>query len=832
MYTLEHTKISVRCCTVKRLCFIFLVLVLGGCYAFAQDLGQIGKAKPLTLTGGVAANAVWYNGAANRAPLTYVLTGNVNLNISGVYNIPLTFSYSNLKFNSSNPFSFNRLSINPSYKWVTTHIGDVNMTFSPYTLSGHQFTGFGADLTPKGAFECSLMLGRLLKASEFNTEDPQSQPAFNRIGYGLKLGYKKERYGLKAIVFGAKDDDNSLTTLVPTTFELQAKANVVGSIEANIQPVNKLNFDVVYAQSLITQDTNAEGASSENSPLAALIQTNASTTRVEAYKANVSYQVGQGTVGVGYEYVDPEYRTFGAYFFNNDLEHVTANASQTIFNNKVTIAVNGGIQRDDLNNQKQSQLQRIVSAVNVNYTLNEKLNLSGSYSSFQSFTNIKNQFDRINEVGLNTAVVDTLDFQQISQNATFNTNYTLKSTEINNQSITFNASYQAANNSQDGGAAASGNSQFYNGSSSYTLAFPKRHLTFSGHFNATFNTIGADEILTLGPSLSVSKGFLDNSLRTTAAVSYNSNQNNGITDAQITNLRLNSAYALKKKHNFTLALLSQFRTGVSTAQDITATFGYNYTFDKISPTLKGLKRKTAQEATVTFTYRDSVYGNTQAAIVKQLDVLQNQSHFAFIPQQKRDALTQRREALANLNNGDTFKLEALAFLDDLYSYEDFVQGYDTTVFNILSTLGEDMERLDRTFEKAYVRALAALENHGLHGKTPEARKHAGAAQQKVYNERAAQKAKAQARLVAHRWMLPIIKGYNTLERIAHPDALLKTLMAKEKDAMYLMQDEGKSKEDIQLYLIQQIIDYYCKAALAHTKTEDDIALKYIKKFIK
>ncbi len=827
MRKLSNRGRKTKCRTTWCVRIIAVLIVLGYTRGYSQDLGQIGKAKPLTITGGVAANAVWYDGAANRAPLTYVLTGNVNLNISGVYDIPLSFSYSNLRFNSSNPFSFNRLSIHPSYKWIATHIGDVSTTFSPYTLSGHQFTGFGADLTPKGSFQLSIMLGRLLKASEFNAEDPQSQPAFNRIGYGFKLGYKKEKYNVNLILFNAKDDPTSLRNPVPTTLELQAKENSVGSIEASIKPTSKLSFAFVFANSIITEDVEAGGTNNENSPLTGFIKNNASTTGFVAYNANVSYQVGQGTVGASYEYVDPEYRTFGAYFFNNDLEHVTLNASQSIFNSKVTIAVNGGIQRDDLNSQKQSQLQRVVSAVNLTYTPNEKLNLSGSYSSFQSFTNIKNQFDRVNEVGLETAILDTLDFQQISQNATFNTNYTLKSTEHKKHNISFNASYQAANNSQEGATATSGNSQFYNGSTSYTLAFPKKHLTFSSNFNATINTIGVDETVTLGPSLSASKGFLENSLRTTAAVSYNSNQNNGVTDAQITNLRINSAYALQKKHNFTLALLAQFRTGATNVQDLTATFGYNYTFDKIAPTLKRAKRKPSQDAPITFTYRDSVYGNTQAAVAKQLDVLQNNSHFAFIPQQKKETLTQRREALTSINNGDTFKLEALAFLEDLYSYEDFVKGYDATVYNILTILGEDMERLDRTFEKAYIRALAAVENHGLHSKTAEARKKAAVAQQNTYSNRVEQKKQAQARLVAHRWMLPIIKGYNTLGDVAHPDALLKTVMEKQKEIMYTMQDQGKSKEDIQLYLIQQIIDYYCKAALEHTKTENAVELKYL-----
>lgn len=51
---------------------------------------QLGKEKWLRYNGGVAANAVYFDGTANRQDLTYYLTGNLNFNIAGVYNIPLS----------------------------------------------------------------------------------------------------------------------------------------------------------------------------------------------------------------------------------------------------------------------------------------------------------------------------------------------------------------------------------------------------------------------------------------------------------------------------------------------------------------------------------------------------------------------------------------------------------------------------------------------------------------------------------------------------------------------------------------------------------------------
>ncbi len=802
-------------------------MLLCGLFTHSQDLGQIGKAKLFKTTGGIAANVVGYEGAANRAPFTYFLTGAININVSGVFNVPLSFSYSNLKFTSSNPFSFNRLSIHPSYKWVTTHIGDVSMTFSPYTLNGHQFTGFGADLTPEGPLQFSVMYGRLLEASEFNTEDAQSEPAFKRIGYGFKTHYKKENYGVGVVLFKAKDDENSIENPVPLELEVQPQENIVASLEANVQPLSKLNLALVYASSVITENLNTEGAAT-SSVLGRLIDANASTNTYKAYNATVSYQIGQGTVGAGYEYIDPQYRTFGAYFFNNDLEHVTVNATQAIFNNKVTVAVNGGIQRDDLDNTKSSQLQRVVSAVNIGYTPNEKLNIATSYSSFQSFTNIKNQFERINEVNLQASAVDTLDFQQISQNATLNTNYTFKATETKTQNLNLDVSYQEAVSRQGGTTTANGDSKFYNASTSYALGYPAHHFSISAAFNATYNTIAADESIIFGPSLAISKQFLEKKLRTTSALSYNQSQTNGSTEAEVANLRLNGAYTLKEKHNLTLSVLTQLRTANETSQDFTVTFGYNYTFDNLTPGPRQPKRKktsSLNDAPVQFTYRDSVYGKTQGEIYRKLVQLQTNSHFAFIPKQKKEQLTAQREALATLNHAEEFKLKAIAFLDDLYSYEDFVAGYDARVFSILTELGKDMKRLDYTFEKSYVRAAQALENHGLHKRTVAERATAAPALQNAYNARLKHKKEAQARLVAHRWMLPLIEGYTNLAHVRQPDAYLKAVMTAEKEVMYEMKENGKTKQEIELYLISKMIAYYCKVSVEHTDPED-FELKY------
>ena len=163
---------------------LFLLISLVG-YTQNIDIENVGKAKPIQVSGMVSANGVYYdsNQNNNREPFTYFLRGNLNVSIYG-FAVPISYSFTNQGENLDYalPFDFNRISLHPKYKWVTAHIGSVAMTFSPYTLNGHQFTGGGVDLTPPGAFKVSAMAGRLLKATP-DDGDERNRSCF--FSYGL-----------------------------------------------------------------------------------------------------------------------------------------------------------------------------------------------------------------------------------------------------------------------------------------------------------------------------------------------------------------------------------------------------------------------------------------------------------------------------------------------------------------------------------------------------------------------------------------------------------------------------------------------------------------------
>ena len=208
--------------------------------------------------------------------------------------------------------------------------------------------------------------------------------------------------------------------------------------------------------------------------------------------------------------------------------------------------------------------------------------------------------------------------------------------------------------------------------------------------------------------------------------------------------------------------------------------------------------------------------------------IQKHLHFDHIPEYKKEELTILRLEVVDEKKSSEYKEKALTFLKELYSYEDFLAGYHQLVFDMLQELRKDMLRLDYAFEKAFVKAKIAVDNHSLHNKTEEQHKLASEALQTRYEELQKNSEVALARLIGHRWTLPIIQSYNTIEKVENPDKYLKEVMELEKDNIFMMVDQNKSEQEVQLYLITQIIDFYLKKSLNYTDP-DKLDLKYIEK---
>lgn len=552
---------------LRRILLLTALLLPGMKPSYAQNIEEVlafRKKTPFKISGSISARTTLFSSQPSEArqSFTYQLTGAVNLSLYELLNIPLSFNLNNYGANFSYPSLPNRLSLHPSYKWVKAHIGDVSMSFGPYTLNGHQFTGLGVELSP-GRWQVSAMAGRLLKRVDADPNIPSLQVGYERWGYGLKTRYEGSTFALGGTVFAARDRDGRISFDIDA-LGIYPKGNIALGLEGSLSLIKDLKLSLEYGLSRMQQDLRSTEVS-----------------YYHALKADVSYSFLGNTLGVGYERIDPGYATLGAYYFNNDYENLTLNYSRSFFDSKLSLALSGGLQRDDLMGQKQEHNKRFVGSAQVGFTPSEALSASVSLSSFQSYRNLKSSFDYIN-ARTPYDNLDTLQFTQLSHSLDADISWRLKQSEAQTQTLSATLSYQEAADRQGRYIQPGQLTRFMNLGTSYSLDLSALDLTLTGGFNVSNNYADRKAVLTLGPSLSLAKRFLKKQLSTGLSLSYNETQEAGHRLAQVYNLRATAGYRFWGKHGLNASVAYQERKLLhavsSPRSSFTSELSYSYSF--------------------------------------------------------------------------------------------------------------------------------------------------------------------------------------------------------------------------------------------------------------
>lgn len=563
-----------------RLVPLFLaVLTLSSGHSIAQNLESIGNEKPVKISGGLSANQIFYasNQKNAREPYNYYLGGQIALDIYGMH-LPFSFTYSNQQSNFRQPF--NQFSIHPSYKWLTGHFGYTSSTYSNYTVNGHIMLGGSLDLTPGENWDIGITAGRLQQAVLGDSLSETNSTAYQRYGYGFKVKYGSQTGFIGLILFRSKDDINSLPAEVIE--ELSPEENLAASISLSKQFLKKLLVQLEYSGSALTRNLYAEKSTQKEHPLAFLpwlLQPRTSTEYYNAYNAAVSYQARTYNIGLRFEQVGADYRTHGSYFFNNNFYNLTLNSSFSALAGRVKILLNIGVQEDDPQNLKLSRSSRFVGSVNLGVNPSEKLNLNLGYSNFTTFTNINRRFldasfltpyDRI----------DTLNYYQVSQNLTLNTNYVIAKSQRSSQTAMANINIMETRDVQ-AEISQPTSSVFITINAGYTLSLLQSGLNLSAMLNWQKDSNVLTGTNVIGPTLALSKSYFDRKLLAAMALSYNKVSGVGLTGSSL-NGRLTGSYRLGESHRFQASIIGVQRSRNSetqtVTQDLTATLGYNYSF--------------------------------------------------------------------------------------------------------------------------------------------------------------------------------------------------------------------------------------------------------------
>ncbi|WP_196239565.1 porin family protein [Flavobacterium cheongpyeongense] len=805
------------------LCIFFACVICRKGYAQDVDLENFYKPN-FKVTGNVNANTMYYTSDMQNSSeqFTYLLSGSLNISAFN-FSVPLFYSITNQGNNLgyTAPFDFNRLSIMPKYKWVKAYIGNVSMTFSPYTLSGFPFKGVGLELTPRSPFKITLMGGQLLKAvSEENASG--GIPVYQRFGYGAKIGFEQPQYKIGWIGFYAKDDVSSLN--ITNDKGVTPKENFVNSLIFSTSLIKNLNLNVEYALSVLTDDVRSKNISGGNLR-DKLFSSKESTSFMNAVNVNFDYNIQKSIIGLTYERIDPNYNTLGALYFNNDLENIALRFARPFYQDKITVTTSLGYQRDDLAKAKKQDTKRVVGSVNMNYSVTDQLNITGSYSNFSTYTNKKlDQFELINNP--NVVQSDTLDYRQLSQNANVNMSYAFG--KKRNQNLNFNYSIAGQANEQGGVIRKGQASTVQNYNLAHSISFIETKMSLNSSLNYTSNEVAQNNNASVGASVGASKKLFKDKLNTNFGVLYNNSQGN-TNSSSVFGVKFNNSYVLLEQHNFNMSIISMFRSSSNAKKynDLTATLNYSYSLDKIKlPAKKEPKKETkiVSDPVLKIKHKEKTYEGTRNEIIKQLQDLQ--LALRPIPKEDSDEL-QHLLTLATLTPDDeSFKEKTLNYLKGYDLNNDILDRYNKYILETLKSLEEEMIREDEGIENDYVMALGRVNKHKMHGVNEQ-----DVTDKISYNsylKLVERKNKKLQPLLIHRRMLNEISILaNISADEMHQNENLSNFNKQELSHFFKMMKDKKTDTEIIEELKIKLIPFYHDLAIKNGK-DAEVEFKYLK----
>ncbi len=566
---------------------ILFWFIIGPSNLHAQNLESVVdsiknfKAKSIKIHGGIRLANTYYAASGinpRRDLFQWLMHANLNISVGG-FSIPFsaTFSEGNKEFNLP---SFLFAGLSPTYKWATVHVGDRVMNFSKYSLSNHNFFGGGVELNP-GNFRFGAMYGRLKRAVAEDLVNLQAiDPSYRRMGTGFNTGFDDGNNKLMLSVFKAWDDETSIP-IVPQETEVLPADNAIISLTGRKAIGKSLSFSGEFARSAYNRDMRSAPVPNNEktafNQVFGLFKPTTSAVYANAYNLKGNYRIKKTNFGLAYERIDPGYITMGSLYFDNDIERYTANMMTRLYKDKVSLSVNGGIERNDLDGEELTTNLRGIGSVNLGYRHNDRLNFSLSYSNFRNTTKLKSFNDPFN-------VVDSIFLAQVSQNINFITTYQLTpGNESKTSSITGIFSYQNAS-SIENDIVTNDPTQFYNSNLIYTYGVNDIGLSTTAAFSLTAGKVQSISNLALSPTLAVQKTFLEEkNLRTSLSVSYSKVYANSNPVSQVFNTGLGITYSFLKGHNVGWQNSFTWRSansgsGVTNFNEFTGVLQYSYQF--------------------------------------------------------------------------------------------------------------------------------------------------------------------------------------------------------------------------------------------------------------
>lgn len=540
----------------------FLILIISVRIVSAQELSNITEQKPFTMNGSVSTLGSLSTGTTTYA--NAALSGVLTPTVYG-FSFPFSFTLSTYGNNYSQPF--NIAGISPSYKWIKTHFGYRNMSFSKYTLNGIQFLGAGIELTPADFVRIGAMSGRFRSAVEEDTLKMGSAiPSYQRNGYAFKLGFGGSTNYIDLSFSRITDDTTSLRKRPIKNLGITPQDNAAVGISSRFS-LSGFSLEAEAGASLLTKNTLSTIVNLDSTNIPKFITQNYTTHLTSsltfAGRAAASYTSPQFGVRAGIEYTEPEYQTLGSTGVYNDYIKWNVAPYFSMLNGSLRLSGNYSTQHDDLFKVKIFETSSNSISGNISYNaLNWGFDINASNSTLSQTTRNINFKD------------DSLRANNSSFNIGLSPRYTLASEELSHMFLlSINSNIFTDKNLK---TAIYSNNSSHSVSASYSCDNSKININYGTNLIYTTNSSAQNNSSSIGFSVNGSKNFLkDNTLSVSSSLSYNHSKYDAIS-YNIVSLSANSTYKITKEDNISLNTNTTFSKGESSSPAINFTGGLNY----------------------------------------------------------------------------------------------------------------------------------------------------------------------------------------------------------------------------------------------------------------
>ena len=278
-------------------------------------------------------------------------------------------------------------------------------------------------------------------------------------------------------------------------------------------------------------------------------------------------------MGLKYRRIDPNYRSLGAYFFDNDIEDYTATAAWSMLNNRLFVSAVAGLQQDNLDNLKPNTMTRFIGSVNAHYTLDQ-------FSAGLHYSNYTSDIEYVLDPEL-----DSLSVVIATQDLGANASYSISDANENRHVITFAANIQEVVDDIDA-PQTSAQSSMLNLNLVYALLLKEGNWNTTTNLNYNQSQLSMVDVNRWGMGAGISKPLMENKL----IMGLNFNYYNASVETQNNiknstfNAHLRCNYRFSKNHAFKLnyVLLNRKKTDDTGLENLFSegigNFGYQYNF--------------------------------------------------------------------------------------------------------------------------------------------------------------------------------------------------------------------------------------------------------------